>query len=105
VIENSRPGSESAVPSIQAVDAAFQDAEHFPFLVEQADAEGALLAAQIDQTRAEIEALRAEKERAAVEVAVARERLRVTQGEAARFAEAAVRVKRDFDIFVKKLGH
>jgi hypothetical protein len=104
VIENSRPGSESAIPSLQTLDAAFQDIEHCPFLIDHAEAQGAALASQIEQARAEIEAIRAEKERLAIETAVLRERVRTTQEEGRRFAEAAVRVKRDFDAFVQRLG-
>jgi hypothetical protein len=104
VIENSRPGSESAIPSLQTLDAAFQDNEHCPFLIDQAEAEAAALASQIEQTGTEIEASRAEKERPAVETAVLREKIRATQEESRRCAEAGVRVKQDFYAFVQNPG-
>jgi hypothetical protein len=105
VIENRRQAAASAIPSLQALDAAFQDTEHLPFLIDQADTEAARLSAQTEHTREEIEALRAEKETLAIDTALLRERLRAVREETRKFAEAAARVKRDFDVFLGKVGH
>jgi hypothetical protein len=105
VIENGRQTVASAIPSSQAIDAAFQDTEHLPFLIDQADTEGARVSAQIEHTREEIDVLRIEKEGLAIDTALLRERLRNVREETKKFSEAAVRVKRDFDAFLGKVGH
>jgi hypothetical protein len=87
VIENSRPGSESAIPSLQMLDAAFQVIEHHPFLIDQAEAEGAALSAQTEEARMEIEAVCAKKERLAIEIAILQEKVRVTQRDSRKFAD------------------
>ena len=97
-------GKESAIPSLQVIDAAYQESEHLPLLIDQANDECAKLAHQIELMIAEMEALKTEREALKVGNAVLEERIRGVKEDSRRFAEAAVRVKRDFDSFVQKVS-
>jgi hypothetical protein len=96
--------SDSTIPALQTIDTAYQEAAHLPTLIDQANHEHAQLSQQIEQSIAEIDAIRAEKEALAVEAAVLREKLRVAREDTQRFSEVACRIKRDFDDFVEKTG-
>jgi outer membrane murein-binding lipoprotein Lpp len=104
VVERAAAPGESAIPALQTIDAAFQDVSHLPFLIEQADAEYAELARQIDESRDEMDRLVAEKQELAVGNAVLAEKLRAAREDAQRFGDGAARVRRDFDVFLQKFG-
>jgi hypothetical protein len=90
------------IPSLQAIDSAYQEARHLPVLIDQANQEHLQLSQQFEHNLSEIDAMKAEKEALAVEIAVLREKLRVAREEANIFSDATVRVKRDFDLFLEK---
>jgi seryl-tRNA synthetase len=94
----------SSIPTLQTIDTAYQEVTHLPILIDQANHEHAQLSQQIEQSIAEIETIRADKEALAIETAVLKEKLRVAREETQRFGEAALRIKRDFDEFVEKTG-
>lgn len=97
-------GEQSAIPSLQAIDAAYQESEHLPLLIDQANDECSKLSHQIELSITEMEALKTEREALKVGNAVLEERIRSVQEDSRRFADAAVRVKRDFDNFVAKVS-
>jgi hypothetical protein len=104
VVERAAAPGESAIPTLQTIDAAFQDVTHLPWLIEQADAEYAELANQIEESREDIDRLVAEKQELAVGNAVLAERLRAAREDAQRISDGAARVRRDFDLFLHKFG-
>jgi hypothetical protein len=104
IIEADPAAIESAIPSLEAIDAAYQDTEHLPYLIDQANREGSDLNQQIEQEITEIESLKKEREDLRISIAVLNEKLENAKAESLRFSEAAIRVKKDFDVFVEKFG-
>jgi hypothetical protein len=104
IVEGSPDATESTIPSLDVIDAAYQDVEHLPFLIDQVESEGARLGIQLEQEVAEIEGLRNEREQLRIEIAVLNEKVQAVRAESVRFAEAAARVKGDFDCFIEKIG-
>jgi hypothetical protein len=104
VVESDGESGPSSIPTLQTIDVSYQEVAHLPVLIDQANNEHAQLSQQIEQSIAEIDAIRAEKEALAIETAVLREKLRVANDETQRFGQAAMRIKRDFDEFVQRTG-
>jgi hypothetical protein len=88
VIEKDDRSRESAIPTLQMIDAAFQEVEHFPGLMERVTRDYGELGQFIEACTAEIERLRAAKERMATQNSVLRERIRKTQEQSREFAAA-----------------
>lgn len=103
-IVESGNSEETAIPTIQMVDSALQEVDSIPLLIDQSNDTYAKLSDEIERNISEIEVLKAKKESLKVQNAVLQEKIKTAQEEKKRFADAAIRVKRDFDIFVEKIG-
>lgn len=103
VIEsNENDDLDSAIPSIQAIDLAYQNLENYPFLIKQNTSEISNLTNFIDDTFTEISELTKLREKLKIENVLLKERINVAHEEMERFKKCAVQTKKDYDLFVAK---
>ncbi|KAH0792293.1 hypothetical protein GPJ56_003819 [Histomonas meleagridis] len=72
-------GAPRTIPSLQNIDAAYQNIENIPFLIDQTTKECTLLTSHIEQTLERIEDLRNEREKQKIENALLKERIKVAK--------------------------
>ena len=93
---------DTAIPTLQEIDAAFQDAEHLPFLIEQVEEQCVKLARQTEQNISEIEALKAEQQALMIEKAVLAERIRATKEDITQIMDVRAGLSLDIEKLSRK---
>ena len=72
-------GAPTAIPSIQSIDAAYQNIGNIPFLIDQTTKECSLLTSHIEQTLARIEEMRNQREKLKIENALLRMKINLAK--------------------------
>ena len=96
--------SSDAIPTIQALDLAWQNLNHLPALINQTTAECVSVTTHIEKTLANIAAMRDMKEALKIEIALAKERIKVANEEMEKFSDYRHKLKNDFDVFISKVS-
>lgn len=94
----------NSIPTLPAIDAAYQDVSNIPFLIDECYVQQALLTKEIDQSALECDNLIAEKQKLLIENAVLEERIRNAEAELKRQEEWANGVKESFDNMMKNVA-
>lgn len=93
----------SLIPTFQKIDSAYQETKHLPQMIDRVTNESSNVFSMIEDMINEIENLKSQKEEMTVKNAVMKEKIRSSREEAQRFNESAVKMKNNFDEFLKKI--
>ena len=96
--------SSDSIPSLQAIDAAYQRVQHFPMLIEQTTSESTHLTTYIESIIAEIELCREEKERLHVQNELIRSSIRQAKEEMKIYSDSQEKMKRVIEVLKQKSG-
>lgn len=96
--------SSDSIPSLQAIDSAYQKVQHFPSLIEQTNSESTHLTTYIESVIAEIEICREEKEKLHIQNEIIRSNIRQAKEEIKILSQSQERMKRVIDALKQKDG-
>lgn len=94
--------STDSIPSLQAIDIAYQRVQHFPVLIEQTNSESTHLISHIESIIAEIELFRDERERLRVQNELIRSNICHVKNEIKIFNESQAKMKQVIEVLKSK---